>query len=993
MVGNGGGQVQVANSSLKGVKMRIVQKKSVLFSVISILGLGLLSMTSRVQCAETGIEELLPANTVGLLKFSDWSQTRKDIKKTALGRIFAEEDVLEYSKGVEKVLDEMLKRLEQQTGIKPDDFEKAFGTEISVAYLGMEVPDAERRAIISSRSGAIAVRRMSWQLRRIQESFKREQVDGQPRGRFAARIEELLPISQKGKRAWERLPDDLVAALKDGKPWKGYRFSAVAKLAGKEIDYKRQFAFCATPAKYSPQCRYTVLMSSMGMVVAKDAAGQAAADFPADAHKEGWKQVYNLAGGEVPPWALAVIARIGDQAAAGRIVKVLDGLTAGIQPRYAKRILDWPGVEGVAFKTKRQNDRYDPELFSLRVGNYYVWAIARGQKQIQQLTTSLLAGKCEKSLATVADYKKVRSPMGGRPDFLFYAGIEKGLGQVLPNIPDNDRQNVKKVMEALGVFDFKSLVSSLTVEAPGFRGRSFLACDIKEKGLLGLFSTEPLPEKLLKLVPVGVVAAQAGKLHLERILPLIKAVAFAGEGERGVKHFERGLEMFKQQLNIDLEKSILGSLSGRGMLYSLPPEAAGGNPLLGPLNGLVLMLEVKDPVALRQAADLLLAMLKAEVGRGGGPAQFSEFEYRGEKVTAVSIAGMASPSLAITEKYLVIAVNAQGVKKALARIAAPGKAGPSLVDSEIYRKSMGRLKAGPACSLSYLDPRSSVSTVMASAGLVAGMVLPRLTGARDQARSVHSMMNLRQIGMGVQLWAADNKEGFPKSLNDLVPEFLADKKIFVNPRFAKHAADGIDYAYVAGMRSADPGSSVLTYEPIPDKNGNRIVGFCDAHVEKVGQKRFEKLLTAQRARLKKQDRVFTLIVPKGVARGAATATADILSADSIIKLLSQMASPATMPPAEVITKHLFPSVSKVRRVEGGIMAESFSPLGMGGGGMLKPAVGLGLGGMYFFSYQSSVRHQQRMVRMRDHQRMEVKRIKARKAQPDRPKPVPPVEVF
>ncbi len=973
--------------------MRIVQKIFVLFSALSVLGLVFLSGTSQVQGAETGIEELLPASTAGLLKFSDWSKTRQDIKKTALGRILAEEDVLEYSKGVEKVLAEMLKRLEQQTGIKPDDFEKAFGTEISVAYLGMEVPDAARRAIISSRSRATAVRRMSWRLARIQESFKQEQIDGQARGRFAARIEELLPFSQKGKRSWERLPADLVVALKDGKPWKGYRFSAVTEFAGKAIDYKRRFAFCATPAEYSPQCCYTVLFGSAGTVVAKDTAGKSVNGFPADPSKEGWKRDYNLPGGEVPPWALAVIARIGDQAAGGRIVKVLADLTAGIEPRFAKRVLDWPGVEGVAYKTQRQNDRYDPQLFSLRVGNYYVWAVARGHKQLKQLAASLLAGKCDQSLAAVNDYKKVRSHLvDARPDFLFYAGIEKGVGQLLPNIPDNDRQEVKKVMEALGVSDFKSLASSMSVEAPGFRGRSFLACDIKEKGLLGLFNTEPLPEKLLNLLPVGVVAAQAGKLHLERILPLIKAVAFAGEGERGVKHFERGLEMFKKQLNIDLEKSILDSLSGGALFYSLPPEAAGGNPLLGPLNGLVLMLEVKDPVALRQAADLLLAMLKTEVGRDGGPAQFSEFEYRGEKVTAVSIAGMASPSLAITDKYLVIAVNAQGVKKALARIAAPEKAGSSLVDSDAYKKAMGRLQAGPACSLSYLDPRSSVSTVMASAGMVAGMVLPRLARARDRARSVVSMSQLRQIGMGVHMWANDNKEGFPKSLNDLVPKYLANKNVFVNPGFVKHAADGIDYAYVAGMRSADPGSSVLAYEPIPDKNGNRVVGFCDGHVEKVGQQRFEKLLADQRARLKKQERVFTLIVPKGVARGAAAATADILSADSIIKLLAQMASPATMPPAEVITKHLFPSVSKVSRVEGGIMAESFSPLGMGGGGILKPAVGLGLGGMFMFITSKGGPAPGAMVRMQERQEMEMnrKRIRALK---DRPKPASPVEVF
>jgi prepilin-type N-terminal cleavage/methylation domain-containing protein/prepilin-type processing-associated H-X9-DG protein len=81
--------------------------------------------------------------------------------------------------------------------------------------------------------------------------------------------------------------------------------------------------------------------------------------------------------------------------------------------------------------------------------------------------------------------------------------------------------------------------------------------------------------------------------------------------------------------------------------------------------------------------------------------------------------------------------------------------------------------------------------VIAIIGILAGILLPVLSRARESARRTQCMSNIKQVGMGLIMYANENNEQFPssttsgsvamRSLNLLYPDYVSDSRTFNCP--------------------------------------------------------------------------------------------------------------------------------------------------------------------------------------------------------------------
>jgi len=105
--------------------------------------------------------------------------------------------------------------------------------------------------------------------------------------------------------------------------------------------------------------------------------------------------------------------------------------------------------------------------------------------------------------------------------------------------------------------------------------------------------------------------------------------------------------------------------------------------------------------------------------------------------------------------------------------------------------------------------------------LIASMFLPVLSRAREEGRLTSRKNSLRQIGLGLSMYAQNHEGRFPENPFDLYPDYVSDKRIFPEKFF-----------YVRGLNSDSPSSAVVMWED-PEVSGGEgaNVLYADAHVE------------------------------------------------------------------------------------------------------------------------------------------------------------------
>lgn len=156
----------------------------------------------------------------------------------------------------------------------------------------------------------------------------------------------------------------------------------------------------------------------------------------------------------------------------------------------------------------------------------------------------------------------------------------------------------------------------------------------------------------------------------------------------------------------------------------------------------------------------------------------------------------------------------------------------------------------PGSSVLASDPISQM--VVGNQAMAVSILLPALNRVRDQGNKVKSASNLKQIGLGVQMYANDHKGRFPPDLGVVMTEQDMAPEIFINPRsgtqspprnlaIAARAAwvkENSDYAYLgAGLKINANADVVVAYEKMDGLHDGINILFADGHVEFVEMSR------------------------------------------------------------------------------------------------------------------------------------------------------------
>ena len=136
--------------------------------------------------------------------------------------------------------------------------------------------------------------------------------------------------------------------------------------------------------------------------------------------------------------------------------------------------------------------------------------------------------------------------------------------------------------------------------------------------------------------------------------------------------------------------------------------------------------------------------------------------------------------------------------------------------------------------------------VIAIIAILAGMLLPALSQAREKARRINCAGNLKQIGLAMRMYSSDFNEQFPAPGNDATGleilrenDYLSTTKVYICPSTTDSPAQSgttvvghCSYQYYGGQSEDTCGTNTALCrdnDPNHSKFGNVLFG--DGHVK------------------------------------------------------------------------------------------------------------------------------------------------------------------
>ncbi len=136
------------------------------------------------------------------------------------------------------------------------------------------------------------------------------------------------------------------------------------------------------------------------------------------------------------------------------------------------------------------------------------------------------------------------------------------------------------------------------------------------------------------------------------------------------------------------------------------------------------------------------------------------------------------------------------------------------------KRAAGTIGGGGMAFAGMLIGYLSFALLIPIIAILAGIALPVFGQVQLKAKQAKSLSQARQIAVGCKIYASDHEGVFPKTLEELVPEILPNRDVFICP--LSGPAEPMGYIYFGG-KETDPDDNILIVSKSEDRRGKRIV--------------------------------------------------------------------------------------------------------------------------------------------------------------------------
>ena len=425
--------------------------------------------------------------------------------------------------------------------------------------------------------------------------------------------------------------------------------------------------------------------------------------------------------------------------------------------------------------------------------------------------------------------------------------------------------------------------------------------------LWDVFMQKNTPLPLLKALPADTVLATRIPLRGDLAWKWVRDTIGSLQNEQARREIQKELFEDALREGVDLNKWFGSLGEGAGIVLTLTPkpegaaEAAGGpEAIMMDLVGrasLAILVEVKDdtifdaleaiflkgqaPMKRQDAGEVKALVMQGRLPvPGQGPltiARFGKYLAFTSNDRILKALSEAKGGLTETAEFKRVARKlpqegmgfsflserlgnefAVAIKQIMAEQAAPQGGMRMAGMGSLLMTAVGQLKGQMSYAVSVRTTDGALAMNTATFGLAEAMVGKTLTGplvgmapifgmrvsgARGQARATSDMSNLKQIGLGMMMFADDNKQRFPADLGAVFP-YVGSYQVFITPgsgtivaaSAAQLRGGQCDYLYFgAGLATAgikNPSRTPIACTKPGLLPNNRInVLYADGHVQ------------------------------------------------------------------------------------------------------------------------------------------------------------------